>query len=186
VSGARWDSLGWETVATGLKFPEAPRWHNGRLYFSEIFGGRVLALDERGSVEVVVELPGRPSGLGWRPDGTMLVVSMQDQRVLRAVDGGLLEEVADLSALVDGDTNDMLVDQLGAARVVADDVWVPNGMAVTADGRTLLLAVARSRRGGGRSQLDRRDAGGRPGRGLNASTRRRGERRATFPSPHPR
>ena len=170
MSSAGWDSLDWDTVATGLAFPEAPRWRDGRLYVSEIFGGRVVVIDAHGSVDVVVELPGRrPSGLGWRPDGSMLVVSMQDRRVLRAVDGAGLEEVADLSALVDGDTNDMLVDArgnayvgsfgydyaageerraavlvlvdaLGDARVVADDVWFPNGMAVTPDGSTLLLA----------------------------------------------
>ena len=160
----------WQTIATGLAFPEAPRWRDDRLYVSEIFGGRVVAIDERGAVDVVVELPGRrPSGLGWRRDGSMLVVSMQERQVLRSVDGGALEEVADLSALVDGDTNDMLVDgrgnayvgsfgydyaageerraavlvlvdALGNASVVADDVWFPNGMAITADGRTLLLA----------------------------------------------
>jgi sugar lactone lactonase YvrE len=160
----------WSTVATGLAFPEAPRWRDGRLYVSEIFGERVVAIDERGTVDVVVELPGRrPSGLGWRPDGMLLVVSMREQCVLGSVEGRPLEEIADLSQLADGDTNDMLVDgrgnayvgsfgydfaagedrraavlvlvdNLGSARVVAEDVWVPNGMAVTADGRTLLLA----------------------------------------------
>jgi len=165
VSGADW-----QTVATGLAFPEAPRWRGGRLYVSEIFGERVVAIDERGLVDVVVELPDRrPSGLGWRPDGSMLVVSMQERTVLRTVGDGGLEQFADLSALVDGDTNDMLVDARGNAyvgsfgydyaageerraavlvlvdaqgnaRVVADDVWFPNGMAITPDGRTLLLA----------------------------------------------
>lgn len=166
----------WETVASGLAFPEAPRWRDGRLYVSEIFGSRVVAIDERGAIDVALELPGRrPSGLGWRPDGSMLVVSMQERQVLTGVAGGGLEVVADLSALVDGDTNDMLVDgrgnayvgsfgydyaageerraavlvlvdERGNARVVADDVWVPNGMAVTADGHTLLLAETHTER----------------------------------------
>jgi sugar lactone lactonase YvrE len=160
----------WQTLATGLAFPEAPRWRDGRLYVSEIFGERVVAIDERGSVEVVLGLPGRrPSGLGWRPDGSMLVVSMQERELLTLTADGGLESVADLSALVDGDTNDMLVDERGnayvgsfgydyaageerraavlvlvdargSARVVADDVWFPNGMAVTPDGATLLVA----------------------------------------------
>jgi sugar lactone lactonase YvrE len=159
----------WRTVADRLAFPEAPRWRDGRLFLSEIFGGRVVAIDARGGVEVVAEVPGRPSGLGWWPDGTMLVVSMQRRQVLRAVPGGGLTEHADLSTLVSGDANDMVVDERGnayvgsfgydyaageerrasvlvlvepsgAARVVADDVWFPNGMVVTGDGRTLLVA----------------------------------------------
>jgi sugar lactone lactonase YvrE len=163
----------WRQVAAGLTFPEAPRWHDGRLFCSEIFGGRVVAIDDDGrgggSVEVIAEVPNRPSGLGWLPDGSMLVVSMRDRRVLRVTDDGAIREHADLSSLVRGDCNDMVVDDRGnayvgsfgydyaageerrasvlvlvtpdgAARVVADDVWFPNGMVVTPDGATLVVA----------------------------------------------
>src|SRR5438552_3724604 len=85
----------WQTLATGLAFPEAPRWRDGRLYVSEIFGERVVAIDERGSVEVVLGLPGRrPSGLGWRPDGSMLVVSMQEREPLTLTAGRAPQAVA--------------------------------------------------------------------------------------------
>src|SRR5687768_3328822 len=85
------------TVVDDLCFPEGPRWHDGRLWFSDMHAHRVVAFDPAtGGTEVVAEVPGQPSGLGWRPDGTMLVVSMTDRRLL-AVRDGTTEEVADLS-----------------------------------------------------------------------------------------
>ena len=156
-------------VLDGLCFAEGPRWHRGRLWFSDIHAHQVLALDpESGAVETIVDVPGRPSGLGWRPDGTMLVVSMTDQRLL-AHGGGGLEEVADLSGLAHSFCNDMVVDAAGRAyvgsfgfdlhdpesdqrtttmvlvtldgdaRVVADDLFFPNGAVITPDGGTLVV-----------------------------------------------
>jgi len=79
-------------VAEGLAFPEAPRWHDGTLWFSDIFGRRVCRL-VGGTVETVARVEARPSGLGWRPDGTTLVVSMTDRRLLALPDdGGQAEE----------------------------------------------------------------------------------------------
>ena len=107
------------TLLAGLTFPEAPRWREGRLWFSDFYSHRVLALHLDGRVETVCEVPQRPSGLGWHPDGTLLVVSMQDQRLL-ALEGGAggrLVEVADLSAQAGGPCNDMLVDGQGRAYV---------------------------------------------------------------------
>ena len=150
-------------MVDGLAFPESLRWHDGALFASDIFGGVVLGPDG-----VVVEVPARPSGLGWLPDGRLLVVAMQDRSVL-VVEGGTAEVWADLSGLAAGDGNDMLVDGAGRAyvgnfgydyaagaerqpadlllvqpdrsvSVAAREVWFPNGMALTADGSTLLVA----------------------------------------------
>lgn len=165
---------GWTPVVTGLAFAEAPRWHDGALFVSDIFGCQVWRAAPGRPPVVVHEVPGRPSGTGWLPDGRMVVVSMRDRRILVA-DGAGLRELADLSALVGGDCNDMVVDATGRCyvgnfgydlaagaerrstglvlvagelppRVVADGLWFPNGMAVTADHSTLLVAETRAGR----------------------------------------
>jgi len=158
-----------ETLAEGIVFGEGPRWHAGRLFFSDIKAGRVEAVDRDGKRETVVRLQGEPSGLGWLPDGRMLVVSMLDHRLLRLDPEGL-REVADLSAHCGGKANDMVVDALGRAyvgnigfdleaqpiaprptkllrvdpdgsvHVAARELWCPNGLAIGADGRTLVAA----------------------------------------------
>lgn len=158
-----------ETLVEGFVFGEGPRWHAGRLFFSDIKGHRVEAVDLAGRRETVAELHGDPSGLGWLPDGRMLVVSMEDHRLLRLDPDGL-REVADLSSHCGGKANDMVVDALGRAYVgnigfdleahpieprptqlvrvdpdgsvhgVARELWCPNGLAITADGRTLVVA----------------------------------------------
>jgi sugar lactone lactonase YvrE len=157
-----------EVLVGGLTFPEAPRWRDGKLWFSDVYSHRVLTVDLAGRLETVVEVPQRPSGLGWRPDGTLLVVSMLDRRLLR-VDGGKTRVVADLSALATGPCNDMVVDAAGRAYVgnfgfdrhrgeperttslvrvdvdgrvvrVADDLHFPNGTVITPDGGTLIVA----------------------------------------------
>ena len=151
----------------GLAFPEGPRWRDGKLWFSDMHGDRVMSVDLEGRSETVVEVPGRPSGLGWLPDGRLLVVSMVDRRLLRLDPGGLTQ-VADLSALASFHCNDMVVDAQGRAyvgnfgydvhggapvknaalvlvapggeaRVVADDLRFPNGTVITPDGRTLVV-----------------------------------------------
>ena len=158
----------------GLTFSEGPRWHEGRLWFSDMWRNRVMTVDEAGNAETIVEVPGRPSGLGWLPDGTLLVVSMQDRRLLRLGEGGL-EEVADLSSIATWHTNDMVVDAQGrayignfgfdllaggdpvpaklalvtpdgAVRVAAEDLLFPNGTVITPDGSTLIIAETYGRR----------------------------------------
>lgn len=155
-------------VLDRLAFPESPRWHEGALWFSDFYQQRVLRLGPGGRCETVVEVPGQPSGLGWLPDGRLLVVSMRDRRLLR-LDGGKLAEVADLSGLAPFHCNDMVVDAQGRAyignfgfdmparaepratnlilverdgraRVVAEDLMFPNGCVITPDGRTLIVA----------------------------------------------
>ena len=160
-----------ELVADDIVFAEGPRWHAGRLFFSDIGDHAVKAVATGGKVEVVVRLPGEgePSGLGWLPDGRLLVVSMEDHRLLR-LDGRELALVADLSPHCGGKANDMVVDADGRAyvgnigfdlearpieprptslvrvdpdgsvHVAARGIWCPNGLAITADGRTLVAA----------------------------------------------
>ncbi len=156
-----------ETILDGLAFPECPRWHNDALYFSDMHDGKVWRIGAAGA-EVVLEVPEFPAGLGWLPDGTLQVVSMKNRRVLRATADGL-KVAADLSAIATGNTNDMVVDcegrayvgnfgfdlnagakpeatvlicvePDGSARAVADDMWFPNGMVITPDGKTLIVA----------------------------------------------
>jgi sugar lactone lactonase YvrE len=154
---------------SGLVFGEGPRWHDGALWFSDIGAGCVRRARDDGGLETIVEVPGRPSGLGWRPDGSLLIVSMHEHRLL-AWNGNDLAEVADLSPWCGGDANDMVVDGLGGAyvgnigfdleqqpieprptqlvrvdpdgtpRAVADDLVAPNGMVITPDGGTLIVA----------------------------------------------
>ena len=95
-------------VLDGLDFPECPRWHDDRLFFSDQHARRVCAMDTDGKLEEIVDVIGQPSGLGWLPDGSMLVVSMHDHRVLRYA-GGALVEHADLSQLATSQCNDMVV-----------------------------------------------------------------------------
>ena len=163
-----------DVVVDGLTFPEAPRWHDGRLWFSDFYSHRVLAVDISGYMDVIAEVPQRPSGLGWRPDGTLLIVSMLDRRLLR-LDGTTLHEVADLSKLAPAPCNDMVVDAHGRAYVgnfgydrhkgeplrttciarvdpdgtvtrAADDLLFPNGTVITPDGRTLIVAETQGHR----------------------------------------
>jgi sugar lactone lactonase YvrE len=154
-------------LVEGLRFPEGPRWHDGRLWCSDQHDRRVLAVSTDGTVEPIVEVPRGPSGLGWLPDGRMLVVSMEDRRLLRLDTDGLTE-VADLSALATWHCNDMVVDASGRAyvgnfgfdldghadvvpaamvRVDVDgsvhlavaDLRFPNGTVITPDGATLVV-----------------------------------------------
>src|ERR1043165_3158663 len=78
-------------VLEGLAFPEGPRWHDGRLFFSDEHDRRVVVMDESGTAETVIEVPQQPSGLGWLPDGRMLIVSMLDRRLLRLEGDRLVE-----------------------------------------------------------------------------------------------
>lgn len=157
-----------EVLLDGLTFPEGPRWHDGRLWFSDFYTQSVLTLDAAGKAERVVEVPQRPSGLGWTQEGDLLIVSMLDRRVLR-LKGGKLLPYADLSALAGGPCNDMVVDRAGRAYVgnfgfdhhggapfratclvridpdghttrAAEELAFPNGMAITPDGGTLIVA----------------------------------------------
>jgi sugar lactone lactonase YvrE len=156
-----------KVLIDGLAFPEGPRWHDGKFYFSDMHAHHVVAVDMAGKPAVVCEVPNRPSGLGWLPDGRMLVVSMTDRTLMR-LDRDGLKAVADMSKLAPFDCNDMVVDARGnayvgnfgfdlhkneaqrvttlvmvapdgVARVVAEDLMFPNGMVITPDGKTLIV-----------------------------------------------
>jgi sugar lactone lactonase YvrE len=105
-----------ERLIGGLGFPEGPRWHRGQLWFSD-FGERVVrAVDFDGSAHEIVRVSATPSGLGWLPDGSLLVVAMSERRVLR-VHGSEMVEHADLSRFTGTACNDMVVDLHGNAYV---------------------------------------------------------------------
>lgn len=157
------------TLIGGLSFTECPRWRDGRLYFSDFYTHRVLAVAMDGTPETIARVPQQPSGLGFLPDGQLLIVSMRDRKVLRRHLDGSLVTHADLSHLAPWYLNDMLVDAGGrawvgnfgfdlmggapacstvlicvepdgTARVVANDLGFPNGMVLTPDGSTLIVA----------------------------------------------
>ncbi|CAG7618780.1 SMP-30/gluconolactonase/LRE family protein [Rhodococcus opacus] len=155
-------------VTDGFTYLEGPRWHDGRLWFVDFYTFTVNAVNPDGSVEQIAVVPEQPSGLGWLPDGRMLVVSMKDRKVLRQETDGSLVEHADIWDLCGGHANDMvvaengqayvgnfgfdmmagadhelttivLVNTDGSAKVVADGLSFPNGMVISPDGGTLLV-----------------------------------------------
>jgi len=163
-------------VAEGFSFLEGPRWREGALYCSDMGAGRVVRIDPAtGAAEALAVVPESPSGLGWLPDGRLLVVSMRDRRLLRLEPDGHLALHADLSQLVSHWCNDMVVDDAGRAyvgnfgydalsgeaqqptclvavepdgraRVVAEGLIFPNGAAITQDRRRLIVAETFGRR----------------------------------------
>ena len=159
------------TVLDGLVFGEGPRWHDGRLWFSDMHDHRVIATGVDGDAVTVVEITDdEPSGLGWLPDGRLLVVAMETQRLLRVEPDGEVVVHADLSSAARGSLNDMIVavdgtayvgdmgvriQEIGAERrpgqtfrvapdgsweCAADDLQSPNGHILSGDGRTLIVA----------------------------------------------
>lgn len=153
----------------GIDIGEGPRWHNGRLWFSDFYRHGVFTVDLDGNETLIVTVEGQPSGLGWMPDGTLLIVSMRDQRLLRLDGDGSLSEHADLSGLATGHCNDMVVAADGTAyvgyfgfdlesgetpaparliavssdgspRAVDGELLFPNGVVITPDDKTLIVA----------------------------------------------
>ena len=103
-------------LAEGLHFGEGPRWHEGRLWFSDFYDHAVKSVDDSGAVRTELEIDDQPSGLGWLPDGRLLVVAMHRRQVLR-VDPDGVKVHADLSGIATYHTNDMVVDRAGRAYV---------------------------------------------------------------------
>jgi sugar lactone lactonase YvrE len=162
-----------EVLTDGWAFLESPRWHDGRFWLSDFYKQTVFAVGLDGSVETVAHVPTQPSGLGWLPDNTPLVVSMLDRRILRIRPDGTLDEHADLNGVLKGWMNDMVIDDTGRAyvgsfgferdiepvcpsgialvepdgqvRLVADDLYFPNGMVIT-ENDTLVVAESRGNR----------------------------------------
>jgi sugar lactone lactonase YvrE len=111
--------MGRETriLAEGLYFGEGPRWRQGRLWFSDFHAHAVKSVSLAGDVRTEVELDDQPSGLGWTPDGDLLIVSMAKRLLLRRSADGQLTQHADLSGVADFHCNDMVADALGRAYV---------------------------------------------------------------------
>ncbi len=84
-------------LCEGVYFGEGPRWRRGRLWFSDFYARAVKSVSLAGDVRVEVEVDGAPSGLGWTPDGSMLIVSMEKRRVLRRAPDGAVTVHADLT-----------------------------------------------------------------------------------------
>lgn len=105
-----------EQLCDGLCFAEGPRWHDGKLWFSDFYDHAVKTVDAQGNVATMLDVPGQPSGLGWLPDGNLIVVSMLDRQVLRLDDYELVVH-ADLSEIAEFHCNDMTVDAAGRAYV---------------------------------------------------------------------
>jgi sugar lactone lactonase YvrE len=106
-----------KVLADGIYFGEGPRWHEGRLWFSDFFAHAVKSVSLTGDVRTEIKIDDRPSGLGWMPDGAMLVVSMTKRQVLRVGKDGAIAVHADLSSVAGFHCNDMVVDASGRAYV---------------------------------------------------------------------
>lgn len=105
------------TLASGIHFGEGPRWRNGRLWFSDFYAHRVYSVDLAGDLRTELEMDGQPSGLGWMPDGSLLVVRMELRQVWRRWGDGRFELHADLANHSAFMCNDMVVDGAGRAYV---------------------------------------------------------------------
>ena len=156
-----------QVLLEDLCFGEGPRWRHDRLYFSDMHDHKVRTVDLDGKTETIAEVPNQPSGLGWLPDGSLIIVSMLDRKLLKLRDSKL-EEFCDLSTLATHHCNDMVVDAKGrsyvgnfgfdlvkrekpkmaelimvtpegSASVVANEMSFPNGTVITPDGQTLIV-----------------------------------------------
>jgi sugar lactone lactonase YvrE len=163
-----------EVLMEGVVFGESPRWHDGRLWFADWGANQVIALGLDGSHEVVATVPSFPMCIDFLPDGRLLVVDSAQRRLLRREQDGSLVPHADLSNVSRKPWNDIVVDDRGNAYVntigfdfpsgefapglvvrvtpvgivtrVADDVAFPNGMAITEDRGTLIVAESYAER----------------------------------------
>lgn len=156
------------TILDGLAFPEGPRWRDGELYFSDMHAHQVVAMTPEGARRTVYQHDAPVSGLGWLPDGRLLIVSMEDLRLLRLERDGQVAVHADLSSVAVHNANDMVVDAHGRAYVgnfafplpdgepraarlarvdpdgavheAAGDLMFPNGCVITPAGRSMIVA----------------------------------------------
>lgn len=155
-------------LIAGYSFFEGPRWHADRLWLSDFYTHQVIAVGLDGQVEQIAQVPQQPSGLGWLPDGRLLVISMRDRKILRRELDGRLVQHADLAGIASGHVNDMVVDAQGRAYVgnfgfdlmagaapalatlacvqpdgqvtaAAEGLFFPNGSMLTPDGKTLIV-----------------------------------------------
>ena len=156
-------------VADGLSWPESPRWWDDALWFSDVHNFRLMKLRPGERAQCVAQVPGRPAGLGFMPDGRLLLATALDKKLWWVSKTGELDLALDLSAQAEGPLNDMVVDRTGRAWVgetgfdllkgekerpgtlfswmpggvpqaAANDVLFPNGIAISEDHQTLYLS----------------------------------------------
>jgi sugar lactone lactonase YvrE len=166
---------GLPVLLDGIGFGEGPRWHDGRLWFSDFHAHVVSSVADGGDRRTELELDEPPSGLGWLPDGRLLVVAMVSRRVVRVERDGRVVTHADLSTVATGDCNDMVVASDGTAyvgnfgfdltagatpraaalarvttggdvSVAAEGLEFPNGTVITPDGRSLIVGETMGKR----------------------------------------
>jgi sugar lactone lactonase YvrE len=163
-----------QTLMTGIAFGESPRWYDDRLWFSDWGTQEIIAVDLEGESEVIVRVPSFPFCIDFLPDGRLLIVSASERLLLRREPDGPLVTHADLSTLSEHPWNDIVVDARGnayignigfdfpeaqfapgtlalvtpdgSARQVADGVAFPNGIVVTPDNSTLIVAESYANR----------------------------------------
>lgn len=157
----------WTELVGGLDFGEGPRWHDDELWYSDFYQQRVYRVAADGTRTTVVEIDDRPSGLGWMPNGDLLIVAMTSKRLLR-FDGATVTTHAELGEFAPANCNDMVVDGAGnayvghfgfdleagddftpasvllvrpdgAVSVAADNMAFPNGSVITPEGDTLIV-----------------------------------------------
>jgi sugar lactone lactonase YvrE len=155
-------------AADDFVFLEAPRWHDNRLWVADVFDLKLYTVDDDGKRTSICNVPGRPAGIGFLPDGSPIVVSCAEKKLLK-VSGGSTSVYADLSSVAKGDLNDLVVDDNGrvyvgnfgydlfggapvqrtemhavepdgSIREVASGLEFPNGAVITDNGRTLVIA----------------------------------------------
>ena len=159
----------WKPFVDGIDFAEGPRWHDGRLWYSDFHQRAIYSVDEDGDRRTEFGgLSDRPSGLGWLPDGTLLAVFMTSRKLMRDAGDGTLTVHADLESVAPWHINDMVVSETGVAyvgnfgfdlengarfrtttltivhpdgtvEVGPDEMRFPNGSVITPDGRTLIV-----------------------------------------------
>ena len=153
-------------VADGFHFLEGPRWHENKLWFSDMHGYKVHNLDAAGNLSTLAEIPEQPSGLGWLPDGSLIIVSMLDRKLMKLKDGKLSVH-ADMSHLTPYQCNDMVISKNGTAyvgnfgsdnveskihktclisvthegdaKICVDGLLFPNGTVISQDGKELIV-----------------------------------------------
>ena len=162
------DSVTWNLVLDGIDFGEGPRWHEGRLWFSDFYQHTISSVDPDGVRVIEHADVGRPSGMGWLPDGRLVFVEMETRTVMRVEDDRSIVVHADLSSVATGHCNDMVVDRSGniyvgnfgfdmeadaefalaslalvrpdgSVEVAATDLSFPNGSVIVDDGKTLIV-----------------------------------------------
>lgn len=168
-------AFGYECLTRQVVYPESPRWHKGRIWFSDVHDYRLKAIDFSGHIETIASVPERPAGLGVRPDGTLMMATALAPCLWSVDDGGTRRAVADVSGVATGLLNDLVVDEDGNTYVgdtgfarhrgepvapgriirvsseghvesVAEGLDFPNGLTISADGRVLSVAETAGQR----------------------------------------